>query len=199
MPRIADKLNLAYVHARPTTVNAHGIFYVGKGRLYRARTLNRPNVWHKNIVSKYGKDNILIGLFECSTEAIAFDLEKGLIKCLRRMGVKLVNATNGGDGPAGRRWSEEWRAAHSAKMKGRTSPAKGKVMSEEQKAKIRDSMLTSPLCVGRQHTAETKAKCGNASRNLLWITDGFSNRRVEPTDQIPTGWVKGMAPKKGQR
>ena len=79
--------SFAYVHARPETTDATGIFYVGKGTRARALsvTRGRRNPHYKNVVRKYGEVNILVGMVECSSEAIAFDLERGLLKCLRRM------------------------------------------------------------------------------------------------------------------
>ena len=99
----------AYLHARPGTMEASGIFYVGKGKLSRALSFNPKdrNPLHANIVNKHGSKNILIGTIECSNESLAFSLEKGLIKCLRRMGVFLANFTDGGEGASGAKRSEE--------------------------------------------------------------------------------------------
>ena len=98
-----------YLHARPTTTDANGVFYVGKGTAVRAGTIDRKNRHHKNIVAKYGKSNILLGKIECSTESIAFELEKGLIKCLRRMGVSLTNMSDGGEGQSGYAHTDDTR------------------------------------------------------------------------------------------
>lgn len=95
-------MSFAYLHARPDTSSASGIFYVGKGnRTRRARDFGGRNKYHASVVAKYGSGNILIGTIECSTEPIAFDLETGLIKCLTRMGVKLCNMSTGGEGSSG--------------------------------------------------------------------------------------------------
>lgn len=91
----------AYVHARPNTVSAQGIFYVGKGSAKRVRHVGRSNRHHSNIVQKYGKDSILVGAIPCSSEDIALELEKGLIKCLKRSNVVLANRTSGGEGISG--------------------------------------------------------------------------------------------------
>lgn len=91
----------AYLHAKPDAVDASGIFYVGKGVGRRCYNLKRNNPHHTNVIRKYGKESIQVSKIECSSEDIAFDLEKGLIKCLRRMGVKLTNMSDGGDGPSG--------------------------------------------------------------------------------------------------
>lgn len=97
----------AYVHARPETVNVTGIFYVGKGKGKRCYDLSPRNTYHGNVVNKYGAENILIGKMECSSEAIAFDLERGLIKCLRRLGVRTTNLTDGGEGAGGYKFTIE--------------------------------------------------------------------------------------------
>lgn len=105
----------AYVHARPSTLDASGIFYVGKGSGRRAYSFNRraQNPYYANVVEKNGSP--LIGKLECSSEAIAFELERGLIKCLRKMGVKLTNLSDGGEGQSGYKFSEEFKANHYSK------------------------------------------------------------------------------------
>jgi len=100
----------AYVHARPDTSDASGVFYVGKGMGGRSRPLPARNKHHGHVVVKHGAENILIGKLECSDEGVAFDLERGLIKCLQRMGVALTNQTDGGEGASGYSHSEEAKA-----------------------------------------------------------------------------------------
>jgi hypothetical protein len=102
-----------YVHARPNTLDTNGIFYVGKGSDERAQYKLGRNQYHTNIVNKYGKDRILVGMIECSSEKIAFSLERGLIKCLRRAGVSLTNQTDGGEGTLGVVVSEQSRKIRS--------------------------------------------------------------------------------------
>jgi hypothetical protein len=114
----------AYVHTRPD----NSIFYVGKGHGKRATSLVRSNnAHHTNIVAKYGKDNIGVGILPCSTEKIAFELEIGLLKCLRRTGARLANRTNGGEGPSGLVFSEEVRIKLSKANKGENNPLYGRV------------------------------------------------------------------------
>lgn len=98
---MADVTSYAYLHARPGTVDQHGIFYVGKGRKDRYKALPARNRFHGFVLDKHGAENILIGKIECSDPDTAFELEKGLIKCLKRSGVVLTNMTDGGDGPNG--------------------------------------------------------------------------------------------------
>ncbi len=126
----------AYIHCKPDG----SPFYVGKGKGGRAYEFKRPrNPYYANTVAKYGTP--LVGKLDCSSEEIAFELEKGLIKCLRRMGVKLTNLTDGGDGTSGYRhddaakekcriaasgpnnsWYGKKRPEHSEALKGRKRP-----------------------------------------------------------------------------
>lgn len=103
----------AYIHCKPDGTP----FYVGKGALRRARYFGERNLHHKNIVAKYGKENLLYGVMECSDDATAYLLEMGLIKCLRRSSIELTNYTAGGDG--GRSPTLETRAKLSAAAKKR--------------------------------------------------------------------------------
>lgn len=108
-----------YIHARPDTEDAAGIFYVGKGRGYRANVLPKRNRHHGFVVDKHGAENILTGKMDCSNDEIAFELERGLIKCLRRAGVQLTNMTDGGDGTTGHVVTEEGRKRRSESMTAR--------------------------------------------------------------------------------
>ena len=142
----------AYLHARPATVDASGIFYVGKGQGNRHVDFHHRTKFHKNIVAKYGAANILVGRYECSSEAAAFDLERGLIKCLRRMGAPLANLTDGGEGLSGHRHSDETKA----KMR---AARLGWVPSAETREKLRQHNIGKPNAfAGKQHTEATKAK-----------------------------------------
>ena len=120
----------AYLHCRPD----FSPFYVGKGQGSRCyKMVRNHNPHHQNIVKKYGKENILVGKLDCSSEEIAFELEIGLIKCLRRSGVKLTNQTDGGEGASGHVQSEE--ACHKV-----TLALTGRAVSEETKKKISKSI-----------------------------------------------------------
>lgn len=167
----------AYVHARPNTADAYGIFYVGKGTKKRIREFRKSrNAHHQNIVDKYGVESLLTGSIDCSTEALAYELEKGLIKCLTRMGVKLANKSAGGEGTPGvsTPHREETKRKISATMKGvkkpegfgakqaaRTDNRKGYRHTPEAIAKIREASILMPR---KPHSEETKRKIGEKSR-----------------------------------
>lgn len=135
----------AYVHCKPDGTP----FYVGKGALRRAKYLGERNDYHKAVVNKYGRKNILIGMLACSDHETAYELERGLIKRLRAMGVSLANFTAGGDGGKDPCPETRKRISEAAKARGiseecrKASAAskKGKPLTEEQKSKIRQSML----------------------------------------------------------
>ena len=134
----------SYIHCRPDGTP----FYVGKGSLRRAKYLGERNSYHQAIVHKDGKENILIGLMECSSSDIAYELERGVIKCFKRMGVKLTNFTDGGEG--GKNPCEETRKrlSEAAKKRGvslacqqaKVLAKRGKSISKEQRAKQSASM-----------------------------------------------------------
>lgn len=86
-----------YLHKKPDGTP----FYVGKGTGNRAYAFAKRSTWHKNIVAKYGRQNIIIEIINCINESQAFDLEKIYIKQLKNDGVMLVNLTDGGEGCAG--------------------------------------------------------------------------------------------------
>ena len=146
-----NKQFYAYVHARPETIEASGIFYVGKGHGKRAWDMFSRNFHHTNILNKHGSENILVGKLDCSSEQIAFDLEVGLIKCLRRNGVKLANMTNGGEGTVGYVQTEEAKINQSNVMSGRKASDETK-----EKMKLAHSGDRNHF-YGRTHSDEAKA------------------------------------------
>jgi hypothetical protein len=133
--------SLAYIHCKPNGIP----FYVGKGALRRAKYLGERNPYHQAVVKKYGKENILIGKIDCSTHEIAFELERGLIKCIKYMGIKLTNFTAGGDGgfnpiPETRKKLSEAakkRGVSEACKKAKIEALKGKSLSKEHKDLLR--------------------------------------------------------------
>jgi hypothetical protein len=86
-----------YLHCKPNGEP----FYVGRGHGKRCKNFNCRNNHHKNIVSKYGKNNILIFIFPCESEQQSIVDEIQQIAQLRREGFDLSNYTNGGEGKAG--------------------------------------------------------------------------------------------------
>jgi hypothetical protein len=73
------------------------VFYVGKGSGWRSGiTQHRNNYW-KNVVAKAGGFTVR-KIVENVDEELAFLAEQERIDQLKRLGVKLTNLTNGGEG-----------------------------------------------------------------------------------------------------
>ena len=137
-------ISYAYLHCKPDGMP----FYVGKGALRRAKYLGERNPYHQATVKKYGKENILVGKLECSNDKIAYDLERGLIKCIRNMGIRLTNFTDGGEGGVNPIPESRKKLSEAAKKRGvskacqiaKVMAKKGKPISEEQKQLIRKKL-----------------------------------------------------------
>lgn len=151
------KLYYAYIHY----IKERGVFYVGKGTKKRANETNsnRRNPHYNNVVNKYSPSCVQVGLLECSSENIAFTLEVGLIKCLRRMGVKLTNKTDGGEGSSGYKMTEAEKAVLSKRMKGNK-------LSLSTKQKIAEKLQGNTNSAGRifSHSAESKVKMSSSQK-----------------------------------
>jgi hypothetical protein len=130
-----------YEHFRKTDSK---VFYVGKGFGNRALVkANRNKHWH-NIVNKHGFDVRFV--IKDVDEELAFFAEIERIDQLKRIGVRLCNLTNGGEGVAGYVATEETRKKLSKAHLGRKIPKwlserysflrKGKPKSEEWKQKV---------------------------------------------------------------
>lgn len=122
--------SMTYILCRPSGVP----FYIGKGTYKRSIWLKNRNKYCQNIIDKYGVENILIGRFTCSTEKIAFELEKGLIKCFKRMGINLTNMTEGGEGGKHHARKGLFSLEHRQNL---SIAASSRVTSEDTKNKLR--------------------------------------------------------------
>lgn len=85
-----------YIHRRNDT---NDVFYVGKGRGYRAKSKEGRNVWWKAVANKHG---FKVEYVEKSmSEESAYDLEAEVVKFYLECGYKLCNLAPGGKGGAG--------------------------------------------------------------------------------------------------
>src|SRR6266404_5237269 len=116
-------------------------FYVGKGNYGRAyEFMSGRNRHHKNIVAKYGKENIGVFVFPCDSEEQAFSDEKQQIAQLRRDGYVLANQTDGGEGKS------------------------GCIASKEAREKISASLIGNKHTLGHKHTKESKKKMSDSTK-----------------------------------
>jgi hypothetical protein len=179
----------AYIHCKPDGTP----FYVGKGKLARVRRIRRPhNKKHEMIVGECGVQNVLVGKLECSSEAISYELERGLIKRLGLMGFDMVNLTEGGGGVGG------FKMPENAKQKIRKALI-GRKFSESHIKNLTKSLRGRKLPpIGDGHKksiseSNSRVKLGNKyTLGLVWVTNGIENRMVDPSVSVADGWKRGM-------
>lgn len=170
-----------YLHCRPDGMP----FYVGKGSVSRGHSkrshdfINGRNQHHRNIVSKYGKESILIYIFPCVTESQALKDEIQQIAQLRSDGYVLCNISDGGDSSmSGKKHSPETIAKMSAAKLGKKrgeefgrtmSLAKtGKKFSKEHIENLSIAKIGKPsVKKGIPISIEQKAKISDALKGLV--------------------------------
>ena len=127
-------------------------FYIGKGKGNRAHIKSNRNKYWKNIVDSSGYEVEII--LDNLTEEAAFTKEIEFIALYKGLGYCEANLTNGGEGSTGAIQSDETKTKLSIIFKGKkrgpvstatwlkmSTIKKGKVVSEETKAKIRATIL----------------------------------------------------------
>jgi hypothetical protein len=169
-----------YEHRRATTGE---VFYVGKGKGYRAWVdSNRSKHWQR-IAKKHGVTVriIISGLQEWA----AHEIERDLISLHGRRDIgygRLINVTDGGDGSSGYKYSEETRQKMSAAKKAKPQSQEARMAKRaamnrpEVKQKLRaaqlgratDKQLTASGAtpVIRVETGERFQSLGAAARHL---------------------------------
>lgn len=149
-----------YLHCKPNG----DPFYVGKGCGGRSHDFhNGRNQYHKNIVLKYGRKNILVYVFNCDSEDQAISDEIQQIAQLRREKIHLANLTDGGDGISGWRHTEE----SLAKLKAALTGKKKHPISDAHKTAISNSLIGNKHLLGKSPSLETRRKISESSTGRL--------------------------------
>lgn len=181
-----------YMHIRK---DSNQPFYIGKGSGNRAFWAHGRNKHWSNIAKKHGFDVTILADWE--SEKDAFEHEKFLISCFKDMGANLVNLTDGGDGPAGQKFSAGQREKMSIVHKelyanGYKNPKGmlGKKHSEETIQKMKESHANRDCSMsneakekisesskgkagtlghkGKKHTEAAKLKISMARKGVPW-------------------------------
>lgn len=158
MATVIDSPFYVYEHWRPDT---DVCFYVGKGKNNRAWGFNRRNPYYKNVVAKLSRLGMCVEVRMVRSgmmEADAHALEIERIAFWRKAGIKIANATDGGEGVSGLK--------HSAKSRQK--------MKEKRSAQSREKH--SAIMRGRKHSTDHRAKisAGNKGR----IVSAETKRRI---------------------
>ena len=142
-----------YEHIRPDT---NAVFYVGKGTEKRMHSKHRRNAYWNNIVRKAG-GFVVREVCRHQDEELIFLAEQERIDQLKRLGVKLSNMTDGGEGPSGYRHTEETKQKIAELQMGEKHWAYGKKVSEEERQRL--SQIAK-----RKHTDEHRKKVSEAGK-----------------------------------
>jgi hypothetical protein len=147
-----------YEHWRP---DRDECFYVGKGRGRRANDMRRSrNRFHKFIQDKLSRMDMCVEVrlvADGLQEHEAFALEVKRIAFWRSSGADLANMTDGGEGPSGRKHTEEWKRENGDRARGRTQ-------SPEARAKISASAIGNTRSLGTKKSAEAIEKTASFHR-----------------------------------
>lgn len=183
----------AYIHRRPDG----SAFYVGKGHAKRAWNFYDRNQYHKNVVAKYGRENITVEIVNAESETHAFELEKALIRIMRRHEYSITNMSIGGEGPVGYRHTDESKAKIRKSSMGRKHMV-GKSPTEETKAtlrekakqqwaEIKEGKRKAPARTGHREgvyvTDEVRKKIGDAHRGVPCPPEVREKLRIANTGQ----------------
>ena len=177
----------AYIHCKPDG----SVFYVGKGTLRRAKNLTERNEYHKRVVAKYGKESILIGMLECSSDEVALELERGFIKCFRRSGAKLTNCTDGGERGTVLTPETLVKLSIAAKKRGvseacraaTVAARKGKPLSEEQRRKQSEAMKGLVFSEEHRKNISASAKKRGMSPQLIAAAQEANRGREQSAEE----------------
>jgi len=175
-----------YIHKR---CDSGMPFYVGKGKNDRAYSKkNRNKHWHHIVESCGYNVEVLINGVD---EEFAFFCEQEVIDKYRRLGYTLANYTNGGEGPAGYKHTEESKQ----KMRGTRKGGFTRTFTEEHKQKLSQLKLGKPAPQkGKVLSEDHKQKLSRSHLGKLsdtfWWNNGSVNKRS--TTRPGDGWVKGV-------
>jgi group I intron endonuclease len=166
-----------YQHKKTDT---NEIFYVGKGKGRRFKQIfGRNEYWHR-VVKKHGFTSEIIknGL----DEELALFAEMECIDVYKRRGIKLVNATDGGEGSSGYKHTEQ----HKEKLKGNSFGEsswgltfKGKKHSKESKEKMSYARIGNKNKAGTTLSEESKEKISKAMSGKIILA-----KRVLTNDEV---------------
>jgi len=150
-----------YEHIRHDT---NAIFYVGKGSHKRAHSKHRRNKHWNSVVAKAGSYSVRL-VADDIDEELSFLVEQERIDQLKRIGLKLTNKTDGGEGPSGMRHTDEAKRKIAEAQMGEKHWTVGRVFTDEHRAKLRKARAK------LIYTDEIKAKLSEAGKRRVYTDE----------------------------
>jgi hypothetical protein len=164
-------MNIYFVY-RYIRLDTNTPFHVGKGKKYRATSMDNRNKYFLNIVNSVPYEVEI--MLEKLTEEQAFLKEKEFVKLYKSAGYCETNLTDGGEGTAGYRHTDEAKEklskAHSGRKNGphsleRTFNISNSRINHRHSELAKKNMSLSAK--GRIHSKETKEKIGRANKGKV--------------------------------
>ena len=161
------ELYYVYQHIR---LDENTIFYVGKGKGNRHLEKNNRNRYWHNVVNKAGfKSEILYSNLD---EELSLLIEIELIDKYKKLGKKITNVTNGGEGVSGLKHTSDSKTKMSEK-------AKGRKVTKETKQKLSKSLSGLKR---KPFTEEHRAKLSKASSNQSHIVTQETKDKISKSN-----------------
>jgi len=163
-----------YEHIRPDT---NAIFYVGKGSHVRAHSKHRRNKHWNSVVAKAGGYSVKM-IANNIEEELSFLVEMERIDQLKRIGLKLTNKTDGGEGPSGMQHTDEAKRKIADAQRGEKHWTFGYVYTEAHREKMRQNgrkmvftdevrQKISATSKGRKLSADARAKISKSKQGKI--------------------------------
>lgn len=160
-------------------------FYVGKGQGKRAFAKHNRNRYWNNKVQCYGGFEVKFIAKELDEE-LAFIVEMEAIDLYKRLGHKLANITNGGEGASGMVHSEETKRKIAEKATGRkgffgphhfTEEAREKIIASNKRRITTQKMKEKSTFKGMSHTEQHKEKMRKLMKGRVFSEETLQKMR----------------------
>lgn len=175
-----------YAHLR---LSDKKIFYIGKGSKNRADSnTNRNRYWH-NTVRKHGLITQILAYWKSEQEA--FEHERLLIWCFRKMGFSLTNMTDGGEGLSNPSKEVRLKMSKNNAMKKPEVAAKNTALRTGKKLKpltleVRQKISKSKK--GKIVSSEHRAKLSAAQTGRIFSPTHIANKSISAKASAQKGW-----------
>lgn len=151
-------------------IEPYEIFYIGKGSGKRAKDVKKRNKYFLDMYSTHACDyHILVGGLP---ESVAFDLEKDLIKYVRKEypDFRLTNICDGGEGASGWIADDEYREKMRQKNLGEGNPNYHNWWPDERKQRLSKKLKDSGERQGAKNANSKSVMCVETGEVFEYIS-----------------------------